>query len=193
MLVIAAIVGGFFVLLLILVMVAERNRVHGTCPHCSAKISLMYGIGACHNCGAGLRFSSDKQYVPLEAGFVPPNPTFITNLAKLKKPSQWQVIWPGRCCVCGQSATAKKKVKIKYIVGQMGALLTPTNLTDDTNYEVGYCKEHSDGMRFVFPPGVANAKRNEHCTLIIRSYDYYREFMHKNSQHGFPTAGRKVA
>jgi hypothetical protein len=193
MLVIAAIAGGFFALILIMVFVAERNRVHGTCPHCNAKVGLMYGIGACQSCGAGLRFSSNKQFVPLEAGFVPPNPAFIVSLSKLKNPAQWQVVWPGCCCVCGKSAAHKKKIKIKRIVGQMGPAFTPTNLTENTNYEIGYCKEHSDGMRFVFPPGIANAKSNDHCLLIIKAYDYYREFMHKNSTQSLPAAGRKAA
>ena len=192
MLTIVAIGVGFFVLMMVIAIVIEKNKVRGTCPTCGAPVGFLKGVGACHDCGEGVRFVNDR-YVPVEPGFVPDNPAFMVSMEKLKHPSKWQVIWPGRCCVCGQSAARQKKLTIKTIVGQAGPAFTPTNLTENTKYEVGYCNAHSDSIRFLFPPGFGNAKRNDQCALFIRSYDYYREFMQHNSQQGLRRAGGKVA
>jgi len=172
---------GFLLLVIILVVVVSKNAVSGTCPNCKAPLNLFKPYGACQNCNQGVRFENGE-FVPLEPGFVSEYPAFNTNLSKLKHPSQWSVIWPGRCCVCGRPAVRQDNIKIKSVEGQAGSALAPTNITETTKFEVGYCAAHKDGMRYLYPPGVANAKSNKQCLLAVRSFDYYREFMKNNGK-----------
>lgn len=180
MLIIGAIVVGLVVLIVIFLFIAEKGMVYGNCPQCKTRIGLNNGIGACEKCGEGLRFLNGE-FIPLEAGLIPDNPTFSVRLSQLKCPSKWSPIWQGQCCVCRQPAARQKRIKIKRVEGHMGPLLAPMNIMETTKFEVGYCASHKNGARFSSPPGFAKAITNDECFLVIRSFDYYREFMQKNS------------
>ncbi len=170
---------GLFAVIIITVVVAEKNKIVGFCPNCKSRIRLSKGIGACGNCGQAMVMTNGA-YAPPAKGFLPDNTQFIMSMGKLKPPTEWATIWPGRCCVCGAATDKPTTIKIKVIRGHAGPILAPSNLTDTVKYEIGYCPAHSDGMRYSFPPGVANAKYNDQCLLAIRSYDYYRDFMREN-------------
>jgi hypothetical protein len=175
---IVLVVVVFFVVVLVL---DAKDMVAGSCPKCRTQTQVRKGVGACHNCGEALRHK-DGVFVLLENGFVPDHPRFLVKLPKLKHPSKWIPIWDGRCCICGGSATRTDDVKIKVIDGSSG--ITPIspqyNITKTISFPVGYCANHSDGIRYAFPPGIGNAKSNDQCIVAFRAGDYYREFMRQN-------------
>ncbi|MBI3550809.1 MAG: hypothetical protein HY078_17375 [Elusimicrobia bacterium] len=176
---IVALIAVFIAFIVAIAVWYEKNAVRGVCPTCTTEVDLLHGVGACGRCGEALR-AKENGFVPVEAGFVPDHPRFLARFSRLKPPSTWKIIWPGRCCVCAGSATREEKMDVKSVAGQVGPMLTPLNITASDEFAVGYCASHSDGVRFSFPPGIGYAKKNEQCMLAVRSVDYYREFMREN-------------
>ncbi|HET7462747.1 MAG TPA: hypothetical protein VFJ82_15945 [Longimicrobium sp.] len=183
MIIIAIIIAVIFLPLILILVVAEKKKVYGSCPKCQERIGLMYGIGTCDHCGAAAQFVNGAFATP-EPGLVADFPAFKTNLARLRHPSAWSPVWPGRCCVCGAPAIRGEKIRIKSVEGQVGPLITPTNLTHTERFDLGYCAAHRDGVRFWFPPGMATAKSNQQCLLAFRSFDYFQEFLQRNGRAG---------
>jgi|GEM_PF-4749488 len=173
------IIGAIFLLIILFALFSAKKTVTGTCPVCNKTTGLLKGVGCCEHCGEPLRKAGDR-FIPVEAGYIPDNPAFITNLSKLKKPWNWEPTWQGRCVVCGHNATKIKTIHIKSIRGQYGSALAPENETKTTPFEIGYCQAHSDGLRFWYPPGMY-AKKNSQCLLVFRSVDFYRHFMQQNA------------
>jgi hypothetical protein len=182
MILLAMFVGALIFLVTLLFLIVKGN-VQGRCPRCDKHVSLQKGIGICANCGVPLQFINNKYGSP-QPGLVADFGAFRVNLAQLKRPEDWQLTWKGRCCVCGNPAARTEVLKIQLVSKVWGTPVAPMIDSKTYKFEAAYCVSHDNGVWFhgyTFAPGSSvPSDPNEHSWVIMRSFDYYRDFVQQN-------------
>jgi hypothetical protein len=143
------------------------------CPSCNQPVTITSGL-CCSGCGAYLILKNNRVSL-LGPGDVVDTALFKVDKESLRVPSEWQMPRPGRCCVCGDSATTSEQIEWAYLL-KMGYT---TMKTLRYKIEMPHCQQHSHGAE------------TDADGIRFRSYDYWQEFKTLNLGKG--TYGKDLA